>query len=144
MLSILTTWKNTDFGSMKPIRVVCGIIWNARKVFIARRKPEKNLGGFWEFPGGKLEPDEDSILAIQRELHEEFGMNISNIRFFSSHIHEYETFAIELLSYECEFESASFLLTDHDDYVFVRIEELTGFKIAPADKFIVTTLMNAL
>ncbi|MEO5906318.1 MAG: (deoxy)nucleoside triphosphate pyrophosphohydrolase [Saprospiraceae bacterium] len=128
---------------MKYTKVVCGIIWNKGKVFIARRKPEKSLGGFWEFPGGKIEPDEDSMTAIQRELFEEFGMSILNIRFFGSHIHEYDSFSIELLAYECEFESATFLLSDHDDFAFVRIKELTDYDIAPADKFFVTRLYNA-
>jgi 8-oxo-dGTP diphosphatase len=48
---------------MGMIKVVCGIIYKNDKIFICRRKPSKSLGGFREFPGGKIEQgesDEDS------------------------------------------------------------------------------------
>ena len=126
---------------MTPIKVVCGIIWKEGKVFITKRKPEKSLGGFWEFPGGKLETDENPESALIRELEEEIGMQVKILNFFSSKIHHYETFSIELIAYECDFIHASFRLTDHDESEFVNPKDLTNYKIAPADLFIVDQLM---
>ncbi len=126
---------------MKPIKVVCGIIWKNQQVFIAKRKPEKVQGGLWEFPGGKLEEDENPDTALIRELSEELGMQVNNCNFFSSHIHHYESISIELLAYECEFVSATFKLTDHDEFKFIMPEELTNYAMAAADKFIVDTLL---
>jgi len=125
---------------MKPIKVVCGIIWKDGKVFIARRKPNKSLAGFWEFPGGKLEEGEKAETALCRELEEELGMKIKISDFFGSKVHHYDTFSIELSAYTCEFLSASYQLTDHDEIAFVPINNLSNYQIAPADLFIVDLL----
>lgn len=127
---------------MENIKVVCGIIWNERKILLARRKPEKTLGGFWEFPGGKLEIEEDPVLALQRELREEMGMEVSNIQYYGVNVHPYDTFSIELVAFKCDFENATFRLTDHDDYLFVKPNELNNFKIAPADEYFIQLLLK--
>ena len=125
---------------MKPIKVVCGIIWKDGQVFIAKRKPEKAQGGYWEFPGGKLEENENPDTALMRELYEELGMQVNITQFFGRHIHHYDNISIELLAYECEFMRATFKLTDHDEVKFVIPKELKNYKIAPADQFIVNKL----
>lgn len=125
---------------MKPIKVVCGIIWKEGQVFIARRKPEKSQGGFWEFPGGKQEEHEDSDTALLRELDEELGMQVTITQFFGSHIHHYDTVSIELIAYECDFVSATFCLADHDEVKFVMPKDLKNYKIAAADQFIIDRL----
>jgi 8-oxo-dGTP diphosphatase len=50
------------------------------RVLIAQRPPGKHLAGRWEFPGGKLEPDEDRRAGLKRELREELGISISTPR----------------------------------------------------------------
>jgi len=121
----------------KIIKVVCGIIWKENKIFIARRKPEKSLGGYWEFPGGKIEKGEDPETALARELKEELGMEIMVGKYLGENIHNYDTFTIELISHKCEFVSASYQLTDHDAYIFVSPEELLNYKLAPADIYFI-------
>lgn len=127
---------------MKPIvKVVCGIISKDDKIFIARRKPEKDLGGYWEFPGGKLENDEDPISALQRELLEELGMEVGNIQYLDKKEHEYDTFIIELFAYSCDFINATFLMTDHDQFLFAEKNKLNNFKLSPADEALVNILI---
>jgi 8-oxo-dGTP diphosphatase len=125
---------------MKSIKVVCGIIWKDAQVLIARRKPEKSLGGYWEFPGGKLESNESAEFALVRELKEELGMSLQNIRYFDNNTHQYDSFSIELIAYECDFVNASFQLIDHDETKFVLPEQLEDYKIAPADIYFVRKL----
>src|ERR1043165_5515567 len=100
---------------MKPVKEVCGVIWKEGQVFIARRKSGKSLAGFWEFPGGKLEENEEPESALLRELSEELGMQVKINKFLDSKIHHYESFSIELIAYTCEFVSASYHLTDHEE-----------------------------
>lgn len=118
---------------MKTIKVVCGIIWKEDKVFIARRKPEKSLGDYWEFPGGKIEEGENPKQALIRELKEELGMEVTVKEYFGTNTHQYEKLIIELIAYECDFVSASFQLTDHDDWKFIESSALSDEKLAPAD-----------
>lgn len=125
---------------MGTIKVVCGIIWKDGKILIAKRKPEKSLGGYWEFPGGKLEINESPETALARELKEEIGMSIKNLKYYDTHTHQYETFKIELIALKCDFVNATFQLTDHDEIQFVLPHTLRQFQIAPADMYFVNKL----
>ena len=49
---------------------------SGKKVLIARRKLGGEMGGRWEFPGGKVEPDETDVRAASREFREEFGIDV--------------------------------------------------------------------
>lgn len=121
---------------MKPIEVVCGVIWKENRIFIARKKPEKSLGGYWEFPGGKVELGENPKHALERELKEEIGMDVLIVDLMGQNVHFYNEITINLIAYKCEFVTATFQLIDHDEYDFVPPSELVKFKIAPADLFI--------
>ncbi len=46
------------------------------RVLLAQRPPGKPYEGYWEFPGGKLEPGESPRAALDRELHEELGVMV--------------------------------------------------------------------
>ena len=49
---------------------------NPRCLLAARRNAPPAMAGFWEFPGGKVEPDEDPVEALHRELDEELGVTV--------------------------------------------------------------------
>jgi 8-oxo-dGTP diphosphatase len=59
------------------IDVVCGVIENLDGRFLACLRPQgKHLAGLWEFPGGKVNPDESPKCALARELEEELGIKV--------------------------------------------------------------------
>lgn len=118
---------------MNEVKVVCGIIYNDQKIFIARRKKGKSQAGLWEFPGGKVEIDESHKSALKRELSEEFGMEVEVRKYVDSHIHKYSHITIELIAYECQFIEASFRLTDHDAVEWVSPSCLQAYSFTAAD-----------
>lgn len=116
------------------IPVLCGLIKNERgELFIARRKPEKFMGGKWEFPGGKREEDEGELECLARELKEEFGMEVEIHERKAEIKHHYDEFSIRLIAYECKFLKATFKLTDHTEYAWVAPEDLEDYDLADAD-----------
>ena len=57
------------------MNVVIGIIQRNQHVLVSERASHQPYGGYWEFPGGKIEKGETAFNALQRELQEELGIN---------------------------------------------------------------------
>lgn len=53
------------------------LIDGAGRFLLAQRPPGKAYEGYWEFPGGKVEPEESAAAAMCRELHEELGIEVA-------------------------------------------------------------------
>lgn len=61
----------------KVVHVAAAVIYDAQgRIFLAKRPDDKHQGGLWEFPGGKIEPDEQPSDALKRELLEEVGIQV--------------------------------------------------------------------
>jgi 8-oxo-dGTP diphosphatase len=64
-----------------PVDVAVGVLIDAEGRFLLTSRPAgKVYAGYWEFPGGKLEPGESVEQALRRELHEELGIDIGAVR----------------------------------------------------------------
>jgi 8-oxo-dGTP diphosphatase len=60
-----------------PVEVAVGVLIRADGAFLLTSRPDgKPYAGYWEFPGGKLEPGETVEQALRRELHEELGITL--------------------------------------------------------------------
>jgi len=62
---------------MPTIDVAAGLVWREGRLLIAKRHDNAHLGGLWEFPGGKREPNETFEQCLARELREELGIEVS-------------------------------------------------------------------
>lgn len=119
---------------MKNILVVAALIKKNNNVLIARRSTgDENVLGKWEFPGGKVEPNETEGHAIEREIKEEFELDIKANKYITNNVCEYSTKTVDLRLYECEYISGEFKLHDHSEYKWVNINELLNYDLAPAD-----------
>jgi 8-oxo-dGTP diphosphatase len=58
------------------LHVVAAVIFDGGRVLACRRRAEKDAGGRWEFPGGKVEPGESPSEALRREIREELAVDI--------------------------------------------------------------------
>lgn len=119
---------------MKNILVVGALIKKDNNVLIARRSTgDENVLGKWEFPGGKVEPNETEGHAIEREIKEEFELDIKANKYITNNVCEYPTKTVDLRLYECEYISGEFKLHDHSEYKWVNINELLNYDLALAD-----------
>ena len=67
--------------SVSRVHVAVGVVRNPQgQILIARRPPHVHQGDLWEFPGGKIESGETLQQALQREMHEELGIEVSHAR----------------------------------------------------------------
>ena len=67
----------SEAGARKIVDVAVGVLMAPDGRFLLTSRPSgKVYAGYWEFPGGKLEPGESVEQALRRELHEELGLDI--------------------------------------------------------------------
>jgi len=104
------------------------------KILIARRVQKGDMGGRWEFPGGKVDGSENDKEAIAREMLEEFGESVLIGDFVGSAEFEHGGKMNNLRAYEVFFSNDGlekpFSLTEHTETKWVSFDEL------PADNFV--------
>lgn len=126
------------------IDVAAAIIFSGDRFLIARRAPHKDQAGFWEFPGGKLEADEDPKDCLIREIYEELSLKISIDNHLIDNIFIYPGKTINLKAYICKLISGDPHLTDHDHLEWILPAALNEYHFAPADVAVVAELKNYL
>ena len=111
-------------------------------LLIAKRKPTGRLPNLWEFPGGKIEPNETPEACLKRELKEEFDVDVTVGEYLGSNIHAYDFGTIELMAFKAFWEKGDFKLLDHVEIRWVFTHELDQFEFAPADTVFVEQLIG--
>jgi 8-oxo-dGTP diphosphatase len=118
----------------KTIKVVAAIIENNQnEILCALRSLHMSLPNLWEFPGGKVEPDEDIFSALKREIEEELHCQIETKELHNDIVHEYETFIINLIAIRCRIIGGTPIPTEHSKLIWLKRENLTSLVWAPAD-----------
>lgn len=129
----------------KRIRVVGAVIQRGSTVFAARRNPGRSAGGLWEFPGGKVEPDESPEEALARELREELSVEVSVGPFIDQSVSEVAGATVELSCYTAVLTAEDPVSsTDHDAMTWVDLDELDQLEWAPGDVPIIERLPQML
>jgi 8-oxo-dGTP diphosphatase len=82
------------------ILVTAAVMIENGRVLVSQRKPGQHLAGAWEFPGGKVDADEDPRAALARELHEELGIDATIGEIVEVTYHRYPEKAVLLLFFE--------------------------------------------
>ena len=116
------------------------------RVLISRRPEGKQLGGLWEFPGGKVEAGERPEAALVRELKEELGIDVSEsclapLTFAS---HAYEEFHLLMPLYICRRWKGQVTGAEGQEIKWVAPLRLRDYPMPPADKPLIPHLQDLL
>lgn len=84
------------------IVVVAAVVERDGRFLVTLRPRGTHLEGHWEFPGGKCEPGETHVVALEREVREELGVDsrIGDLVFAVTH--DYPGRTVELHFYRCD------------------------------------------
>ena len=114
--------------------VTAGFVWKGRKLLLAQRPAKKMLGGLWEFPGGKREPNESLQACLQREIHEELGIEIEVEEPIASVKHGYSHFRITLHGFHCKYIGGRVQSIGCADWKWIFPSEVSSFAVPGADR----------
>jgi 8-oxo-dGTP diphosphatase len=123
------------------IRVAAGIIIADNKVLISQRPAGKHLAGYWEFPGGKVEPEEADRDALARELFEELGIEVEVGDLAHEKHFTYPEKSVHLLFFECRPRPGSEAYAkDVDAILWADAASLEGLTFPPANVEVLETV----
>ncbi|TYT72450.1 8-oxo-dGTP diphosphatase MutT [Microcystis aeruginosa] len=111
-------------------------------ILIDRRLAKGLLGGFWEFPGGKIEGNETVQECIKREILEEIGIEIAVDSHLITIDHTYSHFRVNLQVYNCRYLSGEARAIECEEIRWVTIEELDNYTFPAANQEIIRALKD--
>lgn len=107
--------------------------------FLITKRAKGELKGLWEFPGGKVEPNEDNFSAIKREIKEELDLDITPLKEIKAFTYKYTFADIYLTLIHCTLSTNAAITSDgsHNSFQWISINEAEAFKFAPLDQQII-------
>jgi len=124
--------------------VVAGLIVDGDgRVLLTRRRLDQAMGGYWELPGGKLEPGEGPVAALERELDEEIGARVEVGAVWEVLHHAYPDFDLLMIVYRCRLASGQLAQPiEVAEVAWCRPDQLAGYQVLPADAPLVHRLIE--
>lgn len=132
---------------MKILLVVAvALVDRDNRILVAQRPEGKQLAGYWEFPGGKVDAGERPEISLIRELNEELGITVSEdclapLTFAS---HAYEDFHLLMPLYICRKWQGMVQGRENQQLKWVRARDLRDYKLPPADIPLISPLIDLL
>lgn len=124
------------------IVVVAAVIEDGHRFLVTRRQPGVHLAGMWEFPGGKIDPDESHDAALRRELGEELGVDAAVGELVYETTHAYPDVTVALYFYRCRLIGEPRPLLGQE-MQWVPRAELPSLGFPPADAELIDRLVRS-
>jgi|SRR6266446_3005785 len=125
--------QHSNAPALQVMEVAAGLVFRDGKVLITQRHRGSHLGGLWEFPGGKREPNETFEQCLVRELREELGIEVAIGQLVESVTHEYSDKAVHLKFFRCQWKEHEPQLLGCSAYKWVHRGELRNYTFPAAD-----------
>ncbi|MEM9345819.1 MAG: (deoxy)nucleoside triphosphate pyrophosphohydrolase [Planctomycetota bacterium] len=110
------------------------------RVLITKRKAAQVLGGYWELPGGKVEPNEAAPKAVIRELREEVGIEVQPIDQLEQAEHHYDHAHVRLIPFICRWIAGTPQALEVDQVRWVSPHDLTNYAFPEASLPVIQSL----
>jgi 8-oxo-dGTP diphosphatase len=125
------------------IRVVAAVIEHDGRYLITQRNANAVLPLLWEFPGGRIEPDENETHALLREVKGRIGVEVVVGPKLGEHVHDYTTYQVQLTMYSCRLpaEARPYPATVAD-LRWVTSREFLDYEFPPADERTMSKLLG--
>jgi 8-oxo-dGTP diphosphatase len=128
--------------SKRMVRVVAAVISVEGKYLITQRRKTAVLPSLWEFPGGRVEPNEKDADALAREIDERLGVAIEVGQMISYVRHQYEHYTVDLHLYECRLLTAELRMKAVQAFRWITSDEFDDYAFAPADEASMSKLLG--
>jgi mutator protein MutT len=122
--------------------VVAAVIEHDGRFLVTRRQHGVHLAGMWEFPGGKIDPDETHAQALRREIREELDGDVEVHELLFDVEHAYPERTVALFFYRCTLRGDPQPLLGQE-MRWVTREELGRLPFPPADEELIKQLVGA-
>lgn len=133
-----------SIAQKKRIHVVAGIIWSMDKtqLLISRRPDHLHKGGYWEFPGGKVEAGESEEMALARELHEELNIHVGLCEKFREIDFDYPDKLVKLAFYHVFGSKGDVHGNQQQEWRWIDVADLADYRFPEANQPIVDALVG--
>jgi 8-oxo-dGTP diphosphatase len=116
------------------VEVVAAVLQRDDGSFLLAQRPEgKVYAGYWEFPGGKVEPGESAAAALARELHEELGIDVRQSYPWLTRDYDYEHAHVRLRFRRVTQWSGELRGLESQAFAWQRVGRLTASPLLPAN-----------
>ena len=127
---------------MPILDVAAALVFREGKLLITQRHANAHLGGLWEFPGGKREPDETFETCLARELREELGIEVAVGGLVESLTHAYPEKTVYLRFYRCRWQQHEPQPLGCSAFKWVTAAKLKDYAFPAADARLLDKLRN--
>jgi 8-oxo-dGTP diphosphatase len=124
------------------LHVAVAIITNQKQqVLITKRALRSPQGGLWEFPGGKLEPGEDALTALFREIKEEVALEVVQCRYLDNIVHTYPARTVSLWVYHVShYTGNAHCREEQQDLQWVATNDLHKYPLLAASESVIALM----
>jgi 8-oxo-dGTP diphosphatase len=122
--------------------VVAAVVETDGSFLVTRRLDGTHLAGYWEFPGGKVQPGESLEAALQREIAEELDTDVVAAREIYRTAHDYQERSVELHFFRADLARAPRPVLGQE-LRWVQRGEFATLQFPPADSELVDNLLHA-